>query len=54
MLLTFEAWMDLVDEICQTKYGVSVYDLADCPYRDWYEDDVTPKSAAARARLAQD
>jgi hypothetical protein len=50
MLLTFDAWMELVDEICQKKYGVSVYDLADCPFRDWYDDDLTPSSAASRAR----
>jgi hypothetical protein len=54
MLLTFEAWMDLVDEICDLKYGVSVYDLADCPFRDWYDDDMRPATAARKARYAQD
>jgi hypothetical protein len=54
MVLSFHAWMTWVDEICQEKYGVSVHDLSDCPFRDWYDDDMRPATAARKARYAQD
>lgn len=47
--LTFDAWMKLVDSLVQRKTGLSVYDLPDCAYRDWYDDGKTPASAAAKA-----
>jgi hypothetical protein len=50
---TFEAWMAEVDAYCRRKCGLSVYDLEDCNYRDWYEDGVSLKGAASKAiRLA--
>lgn len=46
---TFEQWMDLVDFNVQQRTGMSVYDLPDRCYRDWYDDGATPKQAASRA-----
>lgn len=45
----FKAWMAKVDAAVAAKCGLSASDLPDVCYRDWYEDGVTPKSAAARA-----
>jgi len=50
----FSWWMMVVNSVCERKYGISVYDLADCPFRDWFDDGVTPSAAASRARRAQD
>lgn len=46
---TFGSWMSKVQTIVQNKIGVSTHDIPDQPYMDWYEDEVSPKSAAARA-----
>jgi len=45
--------MDAVDKKVETKCGLSVYDLADCYFRDWYEDGRTPASAASAAIRAE-
>lgn len=47
---TFEQWMKEVDSRLVNSIGLTSLDLPDCPYRDWYEDGVTPRSAAARAK----
>lgn len=44
--LTFEEWMKAVDIIVMSISGVGVYDLPDCTYRDWYDDECTPREAA--------
>lgn len=55
MKKTFDEWFAAVDAACRSKYGVSIHDLPDCCYRDWYEARVTPKGAASRAwKLAQE
>ena len=41
----FEQWMKDVDEI-MWQTGCSVYDLPDCPFRDWYEDEMPADEAA--------
>lgn len=46
---TFEAWMREVDRACWAKAGVSVHDLPDMPFADWYKDGMRPASAAAKA-----
>ena len=51
---TFDAWMAAVDAACWKRYGLSVHDLADCPFADWYDDDMSPSTAAREARKAQD
>jgi hypothetical protein len=47
--MTFETWMHAVDVAVEHRAGVSVHDLPDCCFRDWYEDDVPPVTAAKRA-----
>ena len=41
--------MKQVDREVEKRAGLSVHDLADCNFRDWYEDDVPPRTAAVRA-----
>lgn len=45
----FDDWMAQVDKVIEAVYGLSVNDLPDCPFADWYEDGITPVSAAGRA-----
>lgn len=49
MKKTFEQWMSEVDQAVISKTGLSVHDLADCPFMDWWEDGKTAKGAASRA-----
>jgi len=46
---TFEVWMDAVEKAVQAKTGLSLSDLPDSNYRDWYEDGMTAKGAANKA-----
>jgi hypothetical protein len=50
--LSFAVWMAQVDSILDEKTGLSYRDLPDCCYMDWYEDGVSPRSAACRAMRA--
>lgn len=48
--MTFEQWMDKVDRLIANRtYGMTSADLADQPYRDWYDDGMSPKQAARQA-----
>lgn len=47
--LSFESWMQEVDNAVSRRTGMSVHDLPDVPFRDWYDDGTSPRSAAARA-----
>lgn len=49
MKRTFEEWMNQVDIYLDATVGLTHNDLADCCYRDWYDDGVSPKVAAKRA-----
>lgn len=50
---SFENWLANVDRAVITILGVGINDLPDCPFRDWYDDDLTPLRAARRViRLA--
>ena len=44
----FIAWMIAVDAALLRATGMTSSDLADCCYRDWYDDDMTPVCAARR------
>lgn len=48
MKVTFEQWMQAVDQIIERLSGLTYLDLPDYPYYDWYEANITPKSAATR------
>ena len=47
--LSYQLWFEKVCEFVWAQVACSVNDLPDCPFRDWYEDDVTPTIAAWRA-----
>lgn len=44
----FEQWMRNVDKYCYAIAGISIHDLEDCPFRDWYDAGVSERSAAHR------
>ena len=48
---SFEDWKATIDRILWRDHTLFSDDLPDCPYRDWWEDGVSVRSAAARARL---
>jgi len=53
--MTFTEWFQRVDANVDLKTGLSVRDLPDCPFMDWYEDGISPRSAASKAiRYAKD
>jgi hypothetical protein len=55
MKQTFEQWLDRVDAEIQAIAGVSLLDLPDCCYQDWYNDEISVKRAAKKAiRTAQE
>lgn len=46
---SFEAWLAKVDAIIRQRTGLTLRDLPDCPYQDWYADGKTPAGAASKA-----
>ena len=46
---SFVEWKKEVDKEVEKQCGMSVDDLPDCCFHDWYEDNVSPKSAAMLA-----
>ena len=46
---SFKLWLANVDACCARICGLSIHDLPDCCFMDWFEDGVTPTSAARRA-----
>lgn len=52
MKMTFNQWMAKVNEFVIRRSGLSVYDLPDCCFRDWYETGVSASSAASKALKA--
>ncbi len=52
---TFKEWLDKANEEVKKKCGLEIDDLPDCPWREWYDSNTTPKSAANRAvKLAEE
>lgn len=47
--MSFKKWMRIVDGRVWIQAGCSVYDLPDCPYRDWFDRGMTPMAAARKA-----
>jgi hypothetical protein len=45
----YKKWMEKVDRILIKNIGAPSSDLPDAPYRDWYEDGMTPARAAKKA-----
>ena len=50
--VTYQLWMERVDKAVRREAGLSVYDLPDLPFRDWFDDEVTA-AEAARMALAE-
>jgi hypothetical protein len=52
---SFEEWMKTVDaHLSNRAGGMTSADLPDCCYGDWYEDGLSPSTAARKAiRVAQ-
>lgn len=44
--LSFNQWMNQVDGHVQHTVGLSVHDLPDCNFMDWYLDEMPAKEAA--------
>jgi hypothetical protein len=45
---TFDEWMAQVDSRVWGTVGLSVHDLEDCSFRDWFDDGVSVATAAKR------
>ena len=41
----FERWLQRVDDEVLAAIGLSIHDLADQPFYDWWSDGITPKEA---------
>ena len=44
----FSKWMGKVNARLIEKTGMTSEDLPDCCYRDWFDDGMQPRSAAAQ------
>lgn len=41
----FDAWMRKLDAKVEARIGCSVHDLADQPFRDWFDSEMTVAEA---------
>ena len=46
---TFDDWMAEADDRFTAHTGVSIYDVEDQPWHDWYSDGMHPHTAADQA-----
>jgi hypothetical protein len=46
---TYDEWIKRIDSILVHYRGISLYDLADCPTREWYDKRIRPSRAANMA-----
>lgn len=47
--MLFNKWMAEANGHVLRLTGVSIYELPDCTFRDWFDDGVSPKEAAEYA-----
>lgn len=47
--ITFEQWLAHVNTTVEEEVGLSISDLPDCSYRDWFDGAMGSRTAAARA-----
>ena len=47
--VSFETWMERVDKFVYLSCGLSVDDLNECCYADWYDDGMGAGRAAKKA-----
>jgi len=43
MILTFDQWMERVDQVCQLDFGLSIHELPDMLFRDAYDSGIGPE-----------
>ena len=48
-MLTFQRWMQDVDDLCIREFLLSIYDLPDMPFYDSYKSEMTPEEFMAEA-----
>ncbi len=46
--VAFYQWLRKVDKLIISKVGMGLMDLSDQPYRDWFDDGVSPYEARDR------
>ena len=39
---SFNSWMARIDNLFWYFIGLSVHDMPDCPFMDWYEERIRP------------
>lgn len=44
--MTYEQWLDSVDQSVKEQVGVSIHDLTDFRFRDAFDDGCKPESTA--------
>jgi hypothetical protein len=44
--MSIDNYIARIDRVVSATTGLSVHDLPDVPFYDWYEDEVSPKEAA--------
>jgi hypothetical protein len=45
--MSFNTWMSKVDRKVSATAGLSVHDLSDQPFYEWWEEGMTPSEAAS-------
>jgi hypothetical protein len=48
-MMSYEEWLEQVDQEVQSRVGIDLHSLEDCTLRDWYDDEIAPADAAAMA-----
>ena len=46
---TFDAWLDEVDKQFTARMGLSIHDVEDMPFDDWYTSGISPSLATTMA-----
>jgi hypothetical protein len=46
--VAFYQWLYKLDKLIQSKVGVNLMDLSDQPYREWFDDGISPYAATYR------
>ncbi len=41
--MTFEVWMNGINSVCETSFGMSIHDLPDMCFRDAYDCGMSPE-----------
>lgn len=43
--ISFSGWTQRLNQRCETQLGLSLGDLEDLPFRDWYDEGLTVEEA---------